>query len=147
MSKKSNAPTNRIKKLTGGEMALLTQSLLLPDMEDNVPEEVQDRINSLRERPLSAGDTGDLFMELNERYMSYITTLMEQVGFMDYVMQKEFQDKYGKEDFKQKIEDYRTSYTDLMDKESEKLNKKRQEMVDTQYEKITELVEGDGLGG
>ena len=101
----------------------------------------------LSDESADAGDTGDLFMELNERYMSYITTLMEQVGFMDYVMQKEFQDKYGKEDFKQKIEDYRTSYTDLMDKESEKLNKKRQEMVDTQYEKITELVEGDGLSG
>lgn len=134
---------NRTSKLSSGEMALLTQSLILPDMEDNVPEEVQERIKYLQQRTLNAGDTGELFLELNERYMAYITSLMEQVGFMDYIMQKEFQDKYGKDKFKQVIEDYRTEYNERVEKESEVLNEKRLEMVEAQYDKIKELVEED----
>ena len=134
---------NRTSKLSSGEMALLTQSLILPDMEDNVPEEVQERIKYLQQRTLNAGDTGELFLELNERYMAYITSLMEQVGFMDYIMQKEFQDKYGKDKFKQVIEDYRTEYNERVEQESEVLNEKRLEMVEAQYDKIKELVEED----
>lgn len=143
MSKKQTIPMNRTKELSSGEMALLTQSLILPDMEDNVPEEVQERIKYLQQRTLNAGDTGELFLELNERYMSYITSLMEQVGFMDFIMQKEFQDKYGKDKFKQVIEDYRTEYNERVEQESEVLNEKRLEMVEAQYDKIKELVKED----
>ena len=134
---------NRTSKLSSGEMALLTQSLILPDMEDNVPEEVQERIKYLQQRTLNAGDTGELFLELNERYMAYITSLMEQVGFMDFIMQKEFQDKYGKDKFKQVIEDYRTEYNERVEQEAEVLNEKRLEMIEAQYDKIKELVEED----
>lgn len=144
MSKKTfPIPMNRTSKLSSGEMALLTQSLILPDMEDNVPEEVQERIKYLQQRTLNAGDTGELFLELNERYMAYITSLMEQVGFMDFIMQKEFQDKYGKDKFKQVIEDYRTEYNERVEQEAEVLNEKRLEMVEAQYDKIKELVEED----
>ena len=144
MSKKTfPIPLNRTAKLSSGEMALLTQSLILPDMEDNVPEEVQNRITDLRQRNINAGDTGELFLELNERYMSYITTLMEQVGFMDYVMQKEFQDKYGLKEYKSVIAEYNKEYLDRVEEESEELGKKRQEMVEAQYDKIKEMVEED----
>ena len=144
MSKKTfPIPLNRTAKLSSGEMALLTQSLILPDMEDNVPEEIQKRIEDLHQRNINAGDTGELFLELNERYMSYITTLMEQVGFMDYVMQKEFQDKYGLKEYKSVIAEYNKEYLDRVEEESEELGKKRQEMVEAQYDKIKEMVEED----
>lgn len=144
MSKKAfPIPTNRTSSLSSGEMALLTQSLILPNMEDNVPEEIQKRITDLHQQSLNAGDIGELFLELNERYMSYITTLMEQVGFMDYVMQKEFQDKYGLKEYKSVIAEYSKEYLDRVEEESEELGKKRQEMVEAQYDKIKELVKED----
>ena len=144
MSKKAfPIPTNRTSSLSSGEMALLTQSLILPNMEDNVPEEIQKRITDLHQQSLNAGDIGELFLELNERYMSYITTLMEQVGFMDYVMQKEFQDKYGLKEYKYVIAEYSKEYLDRVEEESEELGKKRQEMVEAQYDKIKELVKED----